>query len=48
MQQKLMKNYSNNEEEIIKQTLLKLVLQMKNLKKIINDGKKIEKILIKS
>ena len=35
-------DYSNKEEEIIKQTLLKIGADKENLEKIINNGKKIE------
>ena len=39
---KIDQDYSNKEEEIIKQTLLKIGANKENLEKIINNGKKIE------
>ena len=39
---KIDQDYSNKEEEIIKQTLLKIGANKDNLEKIINNGKKIE------
>ena len=39
---KIDQDYSNKEEEIIKQTLLKIGADKENLEKIINNGKKIE------
>ena len=39
---KIDENYSNQEEEIIKQTLLKIGANKENIKIIINNGKKIE------
>ena len=39
---KIDENYSNQEEEIIKQTLLKIGANNENIKIIINNGKKIE------
>ena len=39
---KIDENYSNQEEEIIKQTLLKIGVKKENLEKIIQNGKKIE------
>ena len=40
---KIDENYSNKEEEIIKQALLKFGAKNENIKQIIDDGKKIEK-----
>ena len=39
---KIDENYSNQEEEIIKQTLLKIGVKKENLEKIIQNGKNIE------
>ena len=39
---KIDENYSNQEEEIIKLTLLKIGVKKENLEKIIQNGKKIE------
>ena len=35
-------NYSNKEEEIIKQTLIEIGVEEKNIEKVIDNGKKIE------
>ena len=39
---KIDENYSNKEEEIIKQTLIEIGVEEKNIEKIIDNGKKIE------
>ena len=39
---KIDENYSNKEEEIIKQTLIEIGVEEKNIEKVIDNGKKIE------